>query len=284
MGKNYDKMKQVFSVLSFISFAAFSQSYKISTTAKKMVSFHLGYSFNTFVPSTFSMKGSNVDLQLKDAQFSPIKDKFKLSTYFSSPMKLGVGVNIRKYSQVMLGLDNFKYYLRPQVLNIQGTVANNYDQVGGLEGAYSNTLVSTDTLGFSVSMNNVRFFSLQWNQLFPLAHYRKHVLGLIGILGAGLGALHTTSKIDFGPAYQGPISNLSGLGGMFNLGVRMEFFSNIYLFSSLSGGLLIQKNIHTDLSEITQKAFHNLGYGQLSFGIGTTFFPGKKKNCDCPHF
>jgi hypothetical protein len=277
-------MKHVFLLLSLISFVAFSQSFKISTTAKKMVSIQLGYSFNTFVPSTFSMKGSYVDLQIKEAQFSPIKDKFKLSTYFSSPMKLGIGVNIRKYSQVMLGLDNFKYYLSPQVLNLNGSVANNYDQVGGLEGEYSNTLVSTDTLGFGISMNNVRFVSVQWNQLIPLAHYKKHVFGIVGFLGAGIGALHTTSSIDFGPAYQGELSNLSGFGGMLNLGLRMEFFSNFYLFSNLSGGGLFQRNIQTDLSEITQKAFHKMGYGQLSIGLGTTFFPGKKKNCDCPHF
>jgi hypothetical protein len=199
-------------------------------------------------------------------------------------MKLGIGVNIRKYSQVMLGLDNFKYYLSPQVLNLNGSVANNYDQVGGLEGEYSNTLVSTDTLGFGISMNNVRFVSVQWNQLIPLAHYKKHVFGIVGFLGAGIGALHTTSSIDFGPAYQGELSNLSGFGGMLNLGLRMEFFSNFYLFSNLSGGGLFQRNIQTDLSEITQKAFHKMGYGQLSIGLGTTFFPGKKKNCDCPHF
>jgi hypothetical protein len=46
----------------------------------------------------------------------------------------------------------------------------------------------------------------------------------------------------------------------------------------------MQKNLRMNATEASQKAQQNLWFGQASISVGTTFFPGKKKNCDCPHF
>jgi hypothetical protein len=53
---------------------------------------------------------------------------------------------------------------------------------------------------------------------------------------------------------------------------------------TINGGFLMQRNIKLDVSDATQFAKHNAIYGQLAINVGTVFFLGKQKNCDCPHF
>jgi len=67
-------------------------------------------------------------------------------------------------------------------------------------------------------------------------------------------------------------------------GIRVEFLRHFYILPKLSAGILVQNNIGLDVSDATQKATHNLWVGQISLNVGTVFFLGKQKNCDCPHF
>jgi hypothetical protein len=261
-----------------------AQSYRISSTAKKVVAFHLGTSFNRFSPSTFSMKGNYFDVSIKNAQFGALKEKWTLTQYLTSPMKFAVGFNVRKNVQVMVGLDNFKYHLSPQVLTVTGSVYPSYDKVGGLSGTYSDTRISMDTIGFDVRMNNVRFITLQINRLAPLIHFKNYSFAAVATYGVEFGAIHSDYTLNFGSAFQEKLSTLSGIGSAIQLGMRLEFFGRFYLLPSISGGLLMQKNLRMNATEASQKAQQNLWFGQASISVGTTFFPGKKKNCDCPHF
>jgi hypothetical protein len=262
----------------------FAQSYRISSTAKNVVSFHFGISFNRFSSSTFSIKGNYFDISFKNAQFGALKDKWTLTQYFTSPMKLAIGFNVLKKVQVMVGLDNFKYQLLPQVLTATGSVYPGFDKVGGLSGIYSDTRISMDTVGFGAQMHNVRFITLQINRLAPLVHFKHHTFAAVANYGLEFGALHSDYTINFGSAFQERLSSLSGIGAAVQLGVRLEFFGKFYLFPAISGGLLLQNNLRLDLTEASQKAQQNLWFGQTSISVGTTFFPGKKNKCDCPYF
>lgn len=277
-------MKYILVLFLATSSQIFAQSYRISSTAKKVVSFHVGTSFNRFLPSTFSMKGNYFDVSFDKAQFGALKEKWSIAQYFSSPMKLGIGFNVRKNLQVMVGLDNFKYELTPQVLTVSGSVYPSFDKVGGLSGTYSNTQISMDTIGFRAQMRNVRFITLQINRLVPLVHFKNHSFASVATYGLEFGAIHSDYTINFGSAFQEKSTTLSGLGSAIQLGMRLEFFGRFYLFPSISGSLLMQKNLRMNSTEASQKAQQNLWFGQASISVGTTFFPGKKKNCDCPHF
>ena len=267
-----------------VSVSCFAQSYRVLSTAKKMVAFHIGMANNRFLPSNFMMNGNYFNLRINNARFESVTSPFKLSQFFSSSMHVGMGWNVRKNLQVMVGLDNLKYQLTPQVLSITGSVKPNYDQLGGFSGSYQNTPVAMDTLGFTIEMTNVRFISLQLNRLVPLIHSRNYIFAVVGTYGAGLGALNSEYNFNFGPSKQEQLSSLSGIGGFMNFGVRLEFFGRVYLLPSLSGGLLVQKNLRMNLSEANQTAKQQLWFGQANLSIGTTLFPGKRKNCDCPHF
>jgi hypothetical protein len=284
LAKNLGKMKFVLIIFIAASGQMFAQSYRISSTAKKVVSFHLGTSFNRFSSSTFLMKGNYFDVSFDKAQFGALKDKWSVAQYFSSPMKLGIGFNVRKNLQVMVGLDNFKYELQPQVLTVSGSVYPSFDKVGGLSGTYSNTQISMDTIGFRAQMRNIRLISLQINRLVPLVHFKNHSFASVATYGVEFGAIHSDYTLNFGSAFQETLSTLSGIGSAIQLGMRLEFFGRFYLLPSISGGLLMQKNLRMNATEASQKAQQNLWFGQASISVGTTFFPGKKKNCDCPHF
>jgi len=277
-------MKYILVLFLATSSQIFAQSYRISSTAKKVVSFHVGTSFNRLSSSTFLMKGNYFDVSFDKAQFGVLKEKWSIAQYFSSPMKLGIGFNVRKNLQVMVGLDNFKYELTPQVLTVSGSVYPSFDKVGGLSGTYSNTQISMDTIGFRAQMRNVRFITLQINRLVPLVHFKNHSFASVATYGLEFGAIHSDYTINFGSAFQEKLTTLSGLGSAIQLGMRLEFFGRFYLFPSISGGLLMQKNLRMNSTEASQKAQQNLWFGQASISVGTTFFPGKKKNCDCPHF
>jgi len=105
-----------------------------------------------------------------------------------------------------------------------------------------------------------------------------------GVYGLGIGVLHTTSALVFGPSEQPVLSGLSGIGLNASLGLRVEFFRHFYVMPTLNGGFLFQRNIRLDVSDATQFAQHTASYGQLAINVGTVFFLGKQKNCDCPHF
>ncbi|MBM3164275.1 MAG: hypothetical protein FJZ80_02330 [Bacteroidetes bacterium] len=273
-------------IVAFLLFSStlFSQSYRISSTAKNVISAHAGHSFNRFLPSRFTLQGNEFDLTLNHAQFDPIKEKWTFSRYLTSPFKLGLGWNIRKNFQIMLEVDNFKYLLAKQVLQVSGTVAPFYDQLGGLSGNYLNTPVDMDTVGFGINMQNIRLISLNFQRLRPLVHYKNHSFAAVASYGIGLGFLQSSYSVNFGSAIQEDIASLSGMAGGLNLGMRLEFFGVFYLMSSLTGGLMVHKNLRLSLTESNQKAQQNLWFGQASISVGTIFFPGKKKNCDCPHF
>lgn len=277
-------MKCAVLVFLFVSGNFIAQSFRISSTAKKVVSFHLGTSFNRFLPSTFTMKGNYFDVSFKKAQFEALNEKWTIAQYFSSPMKLGIGFNVRKNLQFMVGLDNFKYELTPQVLTVSGSVYPSFDKVGGLSGTYSNTQISMDTIGFRAQMRNVRFITLQINRLVPLVHFKKYTFAAVAEYGVEFGTLFSDYTLNFGSAIQERLTSLSGIGSALQCGIRLEFFGKFYLLPSISGGFLMHKNLRMDVSEASQKAQQNLWFGQASISVGTTFFPGKKKNCDCPHF
>jgi len=271
----------------FSSFIGFCQNGVFNSAYKGNLSLEFGASSNKYAPSSVSFLGNDYSFTLNNAQFEQFNAGFSLlriNTYLNSQYKIGIGYTVKRGIQVQLNLDNFQYQLAPQTLNITGNVNPGHDITGGLSGTYNSTPVDLDSIAFRFSSTSTKFISLNLNLIQNLYRTKTRLFVLNAIYGLGLGALNTTTSVVFGPAYQNDLTAMAGFGAFAQGGIRIEFFRHFYVFPKIGGGLLLQNRMKLDVSDVTQKASHNLWTGQMSINVGIVFFLGKKKNCDCPHF
>lgn len=287
MVKIYQAVKTAWFLLFLGVSVTFAQRGVFNSAYKGNLSVELGFSSNRYSNSSLSLTGNEFSLTLNDAQFrqtSSGPQQLNLNALWSNQYKLALGYTIKRGVQVQLNLDNFKYQLINQVLNLDGEVNEGFDAIGGLSGTYNATLVAMDTIGFGFSSNSTKNISIQLNLLQNLFRTKSRVFVVNAVYGFGLGALHTTSSLNFGTTFQNEQSGISGFSAMAHGGLRIEFFRHWYLLPKISGGILAQNNIRMDISDASQRASQKLWVSQMSINIGTVFFLGKKENCDCPHF
>lgn len=287
MGEIYQTMKTAWVLLFFLSNVCFAQRGVFNSAYKGNLSMEAGMSSNHYAKSSFSMMGNEFTFTLNNANFNqPYKGipSPNMRDFLSNQYRFAIGYTVKRGVQLQLGLDNLKYQLVNQRLNIDGYINPGFDLTGGLGGNFSSTYVEMDTIGFRFNTNSTKFISLNLNLLQNLFRLKSRMFVLNAIYGIGLGALHTTSSITFGPAYQNELSGMSGFAAIAHGGIRIEFFRHLYLLPNFSGGVLAQNNIRMDISDASQRASQRLWVSQMSINIGTVFFLGKKENCDCPHF
>ena len=264
-----------------------AQNSLFNSAYKGNLSLEVGMSSNQYAKSSLSMMGNEFSFTLNDATFIQPIDGIpspNMRDLLSNQYRIAIGYTVKRGVQLQLNLDNFQYQLANQRLNIDGYVTPGFDIIGGLAGTFNSTSVEIDTIGFRFSSNSTKLISMNLNLLQNLYRTKSRMFVLNAIYGIGLGALHTTSSVTFGPAYQNERSGMSGFAAMAQGGIRVEFLRHFYILPKLSAGILVQNNIGLDVSDATQKATHTLWVGQMSLNVGTVFFLGKQKNCDCPHF
>jgi hypothetical protein len=289
MGKNNSPMiKFALTICFFTVFLMYGQSASLNSALKGNLVLQLGFSSNYFLNSTVEMTGSTYDFQLENAKIDQPslglpKPNFRDLT--NAQYKVKVGYNIRRGVLLSFGLDNLKYSLPKQTLTINGQVASNYDQIGGLSGVFNQTQINMDTLGFGFAVSSAKYIHMELELVQNLFRTAKRNFVLNAVYGFGAGLLHSNATFDFGPAaYQNGIAGLSGIGVHVNAGLRFEFFKYFFIQPNLSGGMLFQNQLKMDVSEAKNVASHRVGFGQTSVVCGTVLYLGKKKNCDCPHF
>ena len=271
----------------FLNFIGLAQNGVFNSAYKGNLSLEFGASSTKYAPSTVSFLGGEYSFNLTNAQFEQFNAGFKVppfNSYFKSQYKIGLGYTVKRGIQAQLNLDNFQYQLAPQTLTITGNVNPGYDVSGGLSGSYNSTPVELDSVAFRFSSTSTKFISMNVNLIQNLYRTKTRLFVLNAIYGLGLGVLNTTTSLVFGPAYQNDLTAMAGFGAFAQGGIRIEFFRHFYVFPKIGGGLLLQNRMKLDVSDVTQKASHNLWTGQMSINVGIVFFLGKKKNCDCPHF
>lgn len=281
-------MKYRMTVCLFTVFLVYGQSGSLNSAYKGNLILQLGFSSNYFMNSTLEMKGSTYDFQLDHAKITQPSlglPKPDFGDVTNTQYKLKIGYNIKRGVLLTFGLDNIKYTLPNQTLTVNGQVASNYDQIGGLSGVFSQKQINMDTLGFGFDVSSAKYIHMEMDLVQNLFRTSKRNFVLNALYGLGVGLLHSNSKFDFGPAaYQNGISGLSGIGVHANAGLRFEFFKYFFIQPNLSGGLLFQNQLKMDVSEVKNVASHRIGFGQTSILCGTILYLNKKKNCDCPHF
>ena len=246
-----------------------------------------GMSSNQYAKSSLSMMGNEFSFTLNDATFNQPYDGIpspNMRDLLSNQYRIAIGYTVKRGVQLQLNLDNFQYQLANQRLNMDGYVTPGFDVIGGLAGTFNSTSVEMDTIGFRFSSNSTKLISMNLNLLQNLYRTKSRMFVLNAVYGIGLGALHTTSSVTFGSAYQNERAGMSGFAAMAHGGIRVEFLRHFYILPKLSAGILAQNNIGLDVSDASQKASQTLWVGQMSLNVGTVFFLGKQKNCDCPHF
>ena len=264
-----------------------AQNGVFNSAYKGNLNIQLGNSSNYFGLSTLNFTGSKYDLTLSNTRLEQPYEGMPgvtLGDFSSNQYKLSIGYTVKRGVLISLNLDNIKYRVSPQTLVISGRVMDGFDQLGGLSGTYNNTSVAMDTIGFRFGASSTKYIATKLEFIQNLYRLRSRMFVVNGVYGLGIGVLHTTSALVFGPSEQPVLSGLSGIGLNASLGLRVEFFRHFYVMPTLNGGFLFQRNIRLDVSDATQFAQHNASYGQLAINVGTVFFLGKQKNCDCPHF
>ena len=264
-----------------------AQNGVFNSAYKGNLNIQLGNSSNYFGLSTLNFTGSKYDLTLSNTQLEQPYEGMPgvtLGDFSSNQYKLSIGYTVKRGVLISLNLDNIKYRVSPQTLVISGRVMDGFDQLGGLSGTYNNTSVAMDTIGFRFGASSTKYIATKLEFIQNLYRLRSRMFVVNGVYGLGIGVLHTTSALVFGPSEQPVLSGLSGIGLNASLGLRVEFFRHFYVMPTLNGGFLFQRNIRLDVSDATQFAQHTASYGQLAINVGTVFFLGKQKNCDCPHF
>ncbi len=264
-----------------------AQNGVFNSAYKGNLNIQLGNSSNYFGLSTLNFTGSKYDLTLSNTRLEQPYDGMPgvtLGDFSSNQYKLSIGYTVKRGVLISLNLDNIKYRVSPQTLVISGRVMDGFDQLGGLSGTYNNTSVAMDTIGFRFGASSTKYIATKLEFIQNLYRLRSRMFVVNGVYGLGIGVLHTTSALVFGPSEQPVLSGLSGIGLNASLGLRVEFFRHFYVMPTLNGGFLFQRNIRLDVSDATQFAQHTASYGQLAINVGTVFFLGRQKNCDCPHF
>jgi hypothetical protein len=264
-----------------------AQNGVFNSAYKGNLNIQLGNSSNYFGLSTLNFTGSKYDLTLSNTRLEQPYEGMPgvtLGDFSSNQYKLSIGYTVKRGVLISLNLDNIKYRVSPQTLVISGRVMDGFDQLGGLSGTYNNTSVAMDTIGFRFGASSTKYIATKLEFIQNLYRLRSRMFVVNGVYGLGIGVLHTTSALVFGPSEQPVLSGLSGIGLNASLGLRVEFFRHFYVMPTLNGGFLFQRNIRLDVSDATQFAQHTASYGQLAINVGTVFFLGKQKNCDCPHF
>lgn len=279
-------MKIVIFILFLGGSLSLAQRGVFNSAYKGNINLQLGTASTYFQASTLNFSGSKFDFQVQNATLRQPNSELVLPSpeWAENQYKLTVGYTVKRGILLSLNIDNFKYSLIPQELLISGRVAPGYDQLGGLSGIYNNTNLSMDTLGFAFNVSSAKFISTRLEFLQNLYRVKNRLFVINAAYGIGIGVLHSSSNMVFGPAEQSKITGFSGLGVNVNVGLRFEFFRHFYMMPLLNGGYLFQRNLRIDISDATQHVRHNVGFGQVSINIGTVFFLGKKENCDCPHF
>ena len=264
-----------------------AQNGVFNSAYKGNLNIQVGNSSNYFGLSTLNFTGSKYDLTLSNTQLEQPYEGLPgvtLGDFSSNQYKLSIGYTVKRGVLLSLNLDNIKYRISPQTLVISGRVLDGFDQLGGLSGTYNNTSVAMDTIGFRFNASSTKYIATKLEFIQNLYRLRSRMFVVNGVYGFGIGVLHTTSDLIFGPSEQPVLRGLSGLGLNASLGLRVEFLRHFYIMPTINGGFLMQRNIKLDVSDATQFAKHNAIYGQLAINVGTVFFLGKQKNCDCPHF
>lgn len=276
-----------FLLFLWTSSAVFAQQSVFNSAFKGNLSLEAGLSSNQYAKSSLSLTGNEFSFALNKASFTQPYEGMpvtNLGNLLSSQYRFALGYTVKRGVQVQLKVDNFQYQLANQQLVIDGYITPGFDLTGGLEGTYNSSAVEMDTIGFRFASSSTKAISLNLNLLQNLYRTKSRMFVLNATYGLGIGALHTTSALTFGPAYQNERSGMSGFTALVQGGIRIEFLRHFYVLPNLSAGVLLQNNMRLDVSDATQQATQTLWVGQMSINVGTVFFLGKQKNCDCPHF
>lgn len=274
-------MKSIVCLICLWTCAFHAQMRNSGTLSKGFFSAYFGGASNSFLRSTITFKGSDYNFQATDVMFSQTSSDNKSPLF--NQYRFGIAYMVRKKVQLSLGLENLSYHLSPQLLKLSGYVKPGFDQISGLSGDFD-TQLSTDSTLFDFQVRNARLVSLTGSFFVPLYRTAKANFTVDFQVGGGAIAVFSAAKVGFGSAYQEPQLKFSGSGLVLNSGLRLTFFKHVFLKPNIGGLVLFQRQLSLDVSDISQTAQHTLGVKQASISLGTTFFPGKKNKCDCPHF
>lgn len=285
MDSNAFKMKISFLLFVFIPCFVMGQSSKQNSAYPGNLIVSGGLGSNYFTPSNIDFSGNSFGFQFENAKFTQANTKaFSFNDLSNSQYHFNLGYTIKRGVQLSIGLDNIRYNLSNQALRMNGFVEPGYDQIGGLSGSYQDFSLDLDSTDFRFGVSGAKYINLQLNLVQNLYRTSSRNFVINGLYGLGLGAIHTTSNVVFGTAYQDEVRGLSGWAVDAKLALRFEFFRHLFLQTSLTGGFLSQNSIQIDNSSASSKVFHQTLRGQGQLSIGTVLYFKGKKNCDCPSF
>lgn len=272
------------SLLLLILLSCVGITWAQNSAYKGNLSLSLGLNQSAFLNSNIDFNGNAYNFSFSNSQISAIKNdiSFKeLKSVLQSQYNFSLGYTIRKGILLSFGIDNFRYDLPNQTLNLSGYIAPSYDQISDLSGNYENAPIDLDSSEFRFNILSAKYINAQCELIQNLYRSSKRNFVLNAIYGIGLGTLHSTSQVLFGTAYQNNVQGLSGFGANINGGLRFEFFKHIFIQPTFRGGILVQNAIKIDVSSAYNHASHTTMYGQVGLRFGA-IFSFNKKNCDCP--
>ena len=273
--------------IAFFPFVLISQNGKANNSAYAgNVNFSVGLGSNFYSNSTLKFIGSGYNFSLEKVglwQNSPAFSMPDFSKMLSNQYAISVGYNIRRGVNISLGIDRFKYGIKPnQSVYLTGFVSSEVDTVSNLSGQYTDELINLDSariqFGSDVGMSFVNF---ELNLIQNLYRTKRRNFVVNAIYGIGAGVLHTNSTFNFG-GFEENKRSLSGFGVNANAGLRFEFFKYFYLQTNLSATFLDQISVHTHQNAVKNMVSHFFGAYNTSISAGFILYLKSKKDCDCP--
>lgn len=274
--------------LSF-EFTLFSQrsNNQFKTNDKGVMFGYVGYNRSVYSKSSIHFASTNYDFSLNNVSLSDNPESISAGKYFDPigveyfQFNAHIGFYIFNKWALTLGVDKLNMFMDDgQHVNISGTFAPNAHN--DFEGEYNNEIITpTREQIYYRQHEGVNYIRIGVQRTDQLYKSRKNEFAFNTNIGLGLGPIFSNSDYTFDNFTRQQASGVSGYGISAHAGLRFDFFKHIFFQTTLSGGMLNQRNIALS-SNSPEEAKHLTGYFSPEIAIGFSFLV-KESDCGtCP--
>ncbi|MEX1190850.1 MAG: hypothetical protein WEA99_02670 [Brumimicrobium sp.] len=260
---------------------------KLNTNGKGTLFAYFGYNRSVYSASDVYFTGNNYDFSTGSTSFSDDQEGTSLSSYFSSSspqFNLYLGYYIANKWALTFGMDRLNYFFNDnQTVVMDGTFSP--DAHSDFSGTYNNEEVDINRNQLNIAQKNgLNYFRLGIMRTDQHYKSKKAAFAFNTNIGIGLGAIFSSLDYTFDGITTQNITSLSGWGISAHVGLQFDFFQHIFLKTSLSGGVINQRNIQLT-TNATASAKHITGYISPEVSIGFNIFAKPTNGCGtCPQW
>jgi hypothetical protein len=287
---NYSVMKSNTAIILFVFCSCFvlitfgQRKTKLNTNGKGTLYGGINFNRSYYTNSKLQLLGPQFDFNLLG---TPMHDNPDFNgslfhadgiTYFQFSAQIGYFMK-NKWA-LSLGFDRLNMFTPKNFdATINGVIAPNSSN---LEGNYDNTIVAIQESDFYYRQSDgANLVGLSIHRMDQLYKSKKAQIEVLSYTKAGIGALFSTVDFTFNSITSQQNTSLSGLGLNTGIGIRTYFWQTIYLHTSVTGGVLNQRNI--DLGQ-NRSLRHITPYFSPEIGIGFSYFIRPTDCNTCPQW